>query len=242
MGKIYVSARRGKKSKSKSKSKSRSVSYQNPILRNKGPFPITLNTQLVYGETISLTSTAGSVAVQTYRLNSLFDTDLSGIGHQPRFFDTLCNADAGSAPYEQYVVKGAKYSVKFINTNSSGTSIGYVACRVRSGSSDALTVSDYQAMQELPMTQWKIIQTHDGAGNVQTLSGKIAIAKVLGCKDVLDNEELRLVYNASPATADSVFLDIMYYPIDGATSATIRAVPEIIFYTQFSEFNKVAQS
>lgn len=209
---------------------------------NKGPFPVVLNTQLLYGDNISLTHTLGSIGITTYRLNSLYDVDLTSTGHQPRYYDTLCGADLSSAPYQQYLVKGARYSVKFVNTNSSGASIGYVACRVRNGNSDALTTADYQAMQEMPMTQWKIIQTHDGAGNVQVLSGRVSMAKVIGVKDILDYEGVRLPYNSNPQTGDGVYLDIMYFPLDGTTSATIRAIPEIKFYCQFSELNKPVQS
>jgi len=207
-----------------------------------GPFAPIMNTNLKYGDNISLTHTLGSIGITTYRLNSLYDVDQTGAGHQPRYYDTLCGADAGSAPYEQYLVKGARYTVKFVNTNSSGTSIGYVACRVRSGTSDALTTADFQAMQELPLTKWKIIQTHDGAGNIQTISGAVSIAKVLGVKDITDLEEARMTYNANPGSTESVYLDIMYYPLDGSTSATIRAIPEITYFVQFSELNKVSQS
>lgn len=208
----------------------------------KGPFPVVMNTSLIYGDNISLTHTLGSIGITTYRLNSLYDVDLTSSGHQPRWFDTLCGADLGSAPYQQYLVKGARYSVKFVNTNSSGTSVGYVACRVRNGNSDALTTADYQALQELPMTQWKIIQTHDGSGNVQVLSGRVSMAKVIGCKDILDYDAVRLAYNGNPQTGDGVYLDIMYFPLDGTTSATIRAIPQITFYAQFSELNKPLQS
>jgi len=213
-----------------------------PKFHKNGPFGPTMNTNLKYGDNIALTHTVGSIGIVTYRLNSLYDVDQTGGGHQPRYYDTLCGADAGTAPYEQYLVKGARYSVKFVNTNSAGGSIGYVACRVRSGTSDALTTADFQALQEMPLCKYKIIQTHDGAGNMQTISGSVSIAKVLGVKNITDLEEARMTYTASPGSTESVYLDIMYMPLDGSTSATIRAIPELTYFVQFSELNKVAQS
>ena len=43
------------------------------------------------------------------RLNSLFDPNLSGLGHQPRGFDQLM------AVYEKYTVVAAKITVCYVS-------------------------------------------------------------------------------------------------------------------------------
>jgi len=246
MGKLYLASESKtapKKSKSKQQSKKKYASKKSKgVFKVRGPFPSVYNTNLIYGDAITCSSISGSLSVSTYRLNSMYDPDMTNLGHAPRYLKTLCGADAGTCPYEQYLVKGARYNVKFVNTNSSGASIGYVACRVRSGTSDALTAADFQALQEMPNTQFKIIQTHDGAGNIQTLSGKVSIAKVLGVKDILDLEEARMTYSSNPGSTESVYLDVMYYPLDGLSSASIKAIVDLTYFVQFTELNKVAQS
>ena len=46
-----------------------------------------------------------------YRGNSCQDPDLTGIGAQPRYFDTFCGPQDSSAPYGNYNVLASKIIV-----------------------------------------------------------------------------------------------------------------------------------
>ena len=52
-------------------------------------FPDTLQTTLRYQETLSLSSTSGSLFGYIYNLNGLYDPNHTGVGHQPLYFDQL---------------------------------------------------------------------------------------------------------------------------------------------------------
>jgi len=70
-------------------------------------FPDSLVVRLKYNEVYTLTSTAGSIAKQVFRANSLFDPDFTNVGHQPMYYDQL------SALYANYTVLGSKIRVLF---------------------------------------------------------------------------------------------------------------------------------
>jgi len=206
----------------------------------KGPFGDTLDTKFTYGTKFDLVSSYGSAPYNTFRANGCYDPDFSGGGAatQPRYFDTLCGLDSGSAPYEQYLVKGFSYKITFINANASGNSIGYVYARIRTGTSDQITSADYTAIMEIPNTEYKLIGTHDSGQGVRELHGGGSIGKLLGIKDIMDAETLKLTYNALPGSDEAVWLDIGYMPlVNTEVTITMKVVMEITYYVQLSELN-----
>jgi len=56
-----------------------------------GGMPITFKAKLRYTDTYALNAAAGSIAVQNFRANSLFNPDQTGVGHQPYGYDQLSN-------------------------------------------------------------------------------------------------------------------------------------------------------
>lgn len=71
-------------------------------------FPEVLRTTLRYQDNYTLTSSSGSAAQNVFRLNSLFDPDFTGTGHQPLYYDQL------SVIYAYYRVRYAKLHVMFL--------------------------------------------------------------------------------------------------------------------------------
>jgi len=70
-------------------------------------FPTKIITVIRYVEFVVLTSTTGSVSFNSFKMNSLFDPNSTGTGHQPMWFDNY------SAIYDNYRVLGAVAKVKF---------------------------------------------------------------------------------------------------------------------------------
>jgi len=68
-------------------------------------FPDRQKATLTYVENNRLTNGLNTFAVQTWSLNSAFDPDVTGGGHQPRFFDTYAGI------YARYVVTGVHVRV-----------------------------------------------------------------------------------------------------------------------------------
>jgi len=79
--------------------------------RNQAPLAQRLRTTLVYNTTVARTGLAFYDYI--FRLNSLFDPDLTGAGHQPKGFDQL------AALYQRYRVFKARFRVIFAPTTAS---------------------------------------------------------------------------------------------------------------------------
>lgn len=62
-----------------------------------------------------------------FRGNSMFDPDQSGIGNQPRWYDTFMGASGGAAPYRTCTVLGSKISVQIWQDPVLGGATGSVA-------------------------------------------------------------------------------------------------------------------
>jgi len=71
-------------------------------------FPEVLRTSLRYQDQYTLTSSSGSAGVWLFRLNSLFDPDLTGVGHQPLYYDQLTGI------YQYYRVRSTRMHVTFL--------------------------------------------------------------------------------------------------------------------------------
>lgn len=82
--------------------------------RMKSPgFSDSMFVRLKYSEDIHINDGVSASKLYTYRGNSLFDPNLTGVGHQPMYFDQY------ALIYEKYRVMGAKISIRAINGTSS---------------------------------------------------------------------------------------------------------------------------
>ncbi len=88
------------------------------------PLPPRFRTKLRYSETATFTTGAlGVVGTgQLWRLNSLFDPNQTGVGHQPYGFDQL------AAMYAKYLVRGAKWVITVMTPGASADI--FVHCQV----------------------------------------------------------------------------------------------------------------
>ncbi len=92
------------------------------------PLPTRFRTRLRYSETATFTTGAAGIVGtgQLWRLNSLFDPNQTGIGHQPYGFDQL------AAFYSRYLVRGARWVLTCMTPGASSDI--YIHCQV--GDSD----------------------------------------------------------------------------------------------------------
>lgn len=179
---------------------------------------------------------SGQIATQSYRLNSLYDPDLTGTGAQPRYYDQLFSS---TAPYSAYCVLGAKVKVKFLNDNTSPGSAGWVAIRARSGNTPAISGVDYSALSEMPNTKYTLINSAYATPFTQ-LQAFYNTASIIGVKDIDDDEDANAQYNANPV--DQAVLDVHYAPIDLNTVTSIYCVVDITYIVKALELRLVDQS
>lgn len=107
---------RGKRKQTKRKRRPRTrkmITYRRGgrgphIYRSLGGFPDSVQVKLRYVSFIRLNPAPANPDQHLFRCISVFDPDLSGVGHQPMYFDQW------SGIYTKYTVKGAKCSMKWL--------------------------------------------------------------------------------------------------------------------------------
>lgn len=117
------------------------------------PLPTAYRCKLTYTHTSGLSS--GSYGLlgteQVFRLNSLYDPDFTGAGHQPYGFDQMTTL------YSTYQVYGVKVQVTCTDPTIDSTYVA--ACFQPSTSTATLTGKDQDAIREQPMSITRMINT-----------------------------------------------------------------------------------
>lgn len=91
------------------------------VYRTLGGFPDSVQVKLRYSSFIRLNPAPANPDQHLFRCLSIFDPDLSGVGHQPMYFDQWAGI------YTKYTVKGAKCTMNWLpgsgNTTNQPTGI-----------------------------------------------------------------------------------------------------------------------
>lgn len=203
------------------------------------PFPPRFFTALTYSHKFTLGQLVGGVpAVQTFRANSLFDPDQTGIGHQPRYFDSLCGPDGSSAPYHNYRVHAAKIKLIIWSISETATSAaGLIAIIPRQDT--ASTVDSFDEMSERAYSKTKPIATYYNRAIVK-MSHFVKNKVLLGHKDLQDVDECAGTYAANPS--EQVLIDVVICAADNATTLGAYFTAQITYFTEFYGLTDVADS
>lgn len=196
-------------------------------------FPAMLKCKMRYTDIATLTSVSGSFATRVYRINSPYDPDKTGAGHQPRYYDTLLGASASTAPYNKYAIYKAKILVR-ASSGTTSTSTGTVA--VMPYVVGIPTTMD--EMLESPGTSSRVINTL-GAGDrcVAALGNYVDIAKFLNIDP--SGEDNLGAYNGNPNVAPEW---LVAFADDLGNSSAVKIRVTITYYAMLTHLNQVAES
>lgn len=167
------------------------------------PFGKKFYTKLRYSEshTIPAATTANFASSYKMRLNSLFDPNYTGAGHQPRGFDQLMTI------YEKYTVVGAKITVCYITTSTNPSVVG-----LRTVDGNETSIADKKVAMENGDSSWKYISRFD-QDNKAILSRNVNIKKFFNQKNIVGTEKFTLDANENPALDDAVIGEMWVAPI-----------------------------
>lgn len=185
-------------------------------------FPDRLETVLKYSETINYNGSAAPTA-QKWSMNSLFDPNNSGSGHQPSFFDTF------SAVYGRYYVKRFKVDMEFINLSSS---IGafVVTCYsdqdISGNTVEQLIESKYAQMRTLGLAA-------SGKNIVRTFLPWMETPKLMGQPITEPDPSMYSSVSASPSDIAWAFSKVA--AVDGLTNVNIACKAVLYFDAIFKD-------
>lgn len=149
--------------------------------------PKTLRTKLVYGEDFADT-TAGGFSYIVYRANDCYDPNLTGVGGQPTYFDQLITL------YRRFCVVGCKCVVEAYNGDAVPTDIGVYGLP----DSTAQASGWSNALLGHPNFVTKRMTPTGTSGDRCMVTITRTTARMLGCKDVMDDTEYKGHAGGSP--------------------------------------------
>lgn len=217
--------------------------YRSVVPRIRNPdygYPDKLVTKLRYVDVVNLTAAGITVGSNVFRMNSLFDPDLSGVGHQPMYYDQFCGA-VGSAPYSRYRVLSSKitcrFTMLFAPANAALVNYGPVMVGLAATNASGLYGTTTSALCEASNAQWSWLGDKSAGNNVKILTATYVPSRDLGMND--GDDTLGALYNANPT---EVFHCTPWKIDYNGTAASVAVSVEIIYNVEFFDRNEVAQS
>ncbi len=184
-----------------------------------------------YGDVWDATVPASAVWTNTFRLNSLYDPDQTGVGGTPSGAAIYLGADK---PFYRYRVDSVDVEMRVANTTAAQTLlVGFIVA----GDSVAITSGTIaqQIMLEGRASAWDFINSTTGMEHDSTV-----LRKHIELKDVVGpnwrDRDNTAIYNANPGV--NAYLLPMVCNADGATlSGTARIVFRVTYHCTLFERN-----
>lgn len=184
---------------------------------------------LKYCETYTFSGSA-SPAAQVWALNSAFDPNLTGAGHQPSFYDTL------QAVYSRYYVEAFKVEVQLSNHTSTVSVFGTL-----NYSDTNVSTSTVEALSEAHYSQPFVLANQGSGGS--SLDVKLpwmATRQLMGTPFTEADDNMYAAVSASPA--DLAFGILKLSADDTVTTIVVLAKVSIYMRIRFKDLLPLVSS
>lgn len=204
--------------------------YLNDWQRNKdAPFPDRMSVKLLYSDVKTLALGAGGSSQTVFRLNSIFDPDFTGVGHQPRGHDEL------ALMYRRYYVTGCKYEiVPYWAGQSSEPVVKWSAFLTQNSGTTIISANNYD--MEESCLRIAPVGYFGGATNQfnnttinSKVSGYIDLKSVYGVNSVKDDSGAESGFGSNPDR--SAFLVIAAANTNASVVSNIAFSVTLTYYT-----------
>lgn len=187
------------------------------------PFPRVLYTRLKYGSVGSIvTNTLTTATSNTFRLNSIWDPDLTGVGN------TVVGHSALKDVYGRYLVTGAKINVRFYDPSSDAIRVG---CRLRIAGNGATSGQNMSELISQPLTYQSGLA--NSGRQVKTFNFFVRPYSLMSLSRLeyhANTSKYSSAISANP-TEDTCFMDI--FAVEGTgTSRSVAYAIKITYYVQ----------
>lgn len=183
------------------------------------PIGNALSTTLHYVESHVLNPGAlGAAAVQTYRLSSIFDPDLTGVGHQPLGRDELAGL------FERYQVFKVDFHVEFGSRDSAVQLCGYMINDSPSTSTSGSRIIENGG------SEWFLMQPQGGTDHTK-FTGSVWLNEAHGVsyKQYMANDDYGAAMGSNPA--DEIYMHFWADGLGGDT-AGVTCVVHLVYHTK----------
>lgn len=200
-------------------------------------FPEKKYCRLVYAQQGVLTPAgAGQGALTTFRANSIFDPDLSGSGHQPKFHDIL------ESVYERYAVEAATIEVTIWapGSSSAGQMGAYVTLRPVSTDSVSVTLDNWEDLTENGSINIQPVGARDGGADIVKLRKTYNAKRMFGSR-ALNEDDNQALYGANPSKSPTFTVGVV--PINSADTLggvryTVKLTYDVVSFRRKHDFGQ----
>lgn len=181
--------------------------------------------KFTYGDYFPLAPGGAVVSLQTFRMNSIYDPDVTGVGGTPSGVAQWCSA---TAIYQYYRVISARTKAIFHNTCNTPVLAGIMYTPV-TGILPTSGVTAQQALLEAPnATACFLTPQASNYKHTQTVERYDTVSNVVG-RDVSRDNDYASLYNNNPTICP--FITTVVGPADGATANVTVGMLITIEYT-----------
>ncbi len=197
------------------------------------PFPRVMYTRARFSQNDKFTT--GGVADisvgNTFRINSIFDTDFSGVGK------TIVGHSVLAQIYGRYIVTNAKVRVSFSDPLSDGLRVG---CRIRLQQAGTAISKTVQNLTEQPLTY--INALNDSGSQKRNYTFNLKPWSLIGISKLEYYANTSKYSNPiSSDTSDPAYFDIFaVHPL--LTGQTVNWIVEVVFDVKFYERKVLSSS
>lgn len=221
------SKRRGKKRMYKNKRKKSTDTMVSTSLSN--PFPNKFITRLRYQQQIQIDAGAASTGFYTFRASSVYDPDLTGIGHQPRYYDEI------QPLYDHFVVLGSKITATANNSQNEACNFGIQR------NDNGIAPTSWNNVIENRNSVYTVCNEQTAGGNTKRLSLTYSPKKFLGRSKPMADPDLKGSISSNPN--ENAYFSVLVAPFNEANDLGAIIVSVTIDYlVAFIEPKRVGQS
>jgi hypothetical protein len=152
-------------------------------------------------------------------MNSIFDPDLTGVGHQPQLHDQL------ALLYSKYLVMSCSYKITFTDPSAKDWSVGLL----KYDNSESFSLADYIINLSEKRNCVRFATFPSEAGSL-IFQGRIDNWKYrdMGADRYFNNTHYEASFGANPTTEN--YLTLMAETLANDTSTVLKATVELVFH------------
>jgi hypothetical protein len=200
------------------------------------PFPFRWNAKLTYGVNVALATPGGvpTAAKYRFRLNSLYDPDVTGTGAQPYMYDQLI------AIYTKYIVRRCYVDITFANPSVAGLWVGW-CYHTSTTSNDDPVGKELDNLISRP--NFTCVPISDFGTQMVTCRIEVPLHLVFGLSAsqyLSVTDQYGAAYNANPLS--EAYLDLFIVDPNSLGTSYVRAVGRLVYDCQFFDYAAPSQS
>lgn len=211
-----------------------------PVIRapkfHQTPFPSVKYAWLRYSHmNVNMAVASGVIGKYVFRMNSIYDPDFTGVGHQP------CPHDTYQTIYNHYTVLKSRIKATFIPTTNTGAAYIPIRCGIAL-TDDTTSAIECDTLAENGQSKEVIIYNAPNAmQSNKTMTLTFDARKFFNKKNPQDEDSLGAAVGADPS--EVAFCTCFFQPCDLSSSVSgVGLRVDIEYYVAYSELKEITAS